>query len=114
MILRDRRLVALLRIGLGVLFVLAAWPKLQDPVGFARAISHYHLLGETASRVLALVLPPMELMIGVCLILGVVHSGASLLAFSLLVLFTGAVTTALLRGLDISCGCFGVPWWFQS
>jgi putative oxidoreductase len=102
----DRRLVALLRIGLGILFVAAAWPKLQDPAGFARAVSHYHLLGETASRVLALVLPALELLIGVCLILGVAHAGASLLALALLVVFTGAVAIALARGLDISCGCF--------
>jgi len=102
----DRRLVALLRVGLGALFIAAAWPKLADPEAFARAISHYHLLGETTQRVLALVLPPLELLVGVCLVLGVLDAGAALLTLGLLVVFTGAVGIALARGLDISCGCF--------
>jgi len=102
----DRRVVALLRVGLGALFVAAAWPKLNDPAGFAEAVSHYHLLGDTAGRVLALVLPAVELLAGLGLILGVVHHGASLLVFAMMVMFTGAVGIALARGLDISCGCF--------
>lgn len=102
----DRRLVAFLRVGIGILFLAAAWPKYFDPEGFARAVSHYHLLGETAQRVVALVLPPLELVVGVCLVLGVADAGASLLALLMLVLFTGAVSSALARGLDISCGCF--------
>ncbi|MBZ0270152.1 DoxX family membrane protein [bacterium] len=102
----DRRVVALLRVGLGVLFVAAAWPKLNDPAAFAEAVSHYHLVGDTPGRVLALVLPAVELLVGIALILGVVHHGASLLVFAMMVVFTGAVGIALARGLDISCGCF--------
>ena len=45
-----------------------------------------------------------QILIG--LIVGVVHSGASLLVFGLMIVFTAAVGTALARGLDISCGCF--------
>jgi len=100
------RLVTLLRVGLGVLFVAAAWPKLQDPEAFAVAVSNYHLLGESIGRGLALVLPPVELLVGLGLILGVADAGASLLAVVMMMVFTGAVGAALARGLDISCGCF--------
>lgn len=102
----DRRLVALLRIGLGALFVMAALPKLQDPAAFAEAVSHYHLMGDTPGRVLALVLPAVELLAGVALLLGVMHAGAAALVLGMMVMFTGAVGIALARGLDISCGCF--------
>lgn len=102
----DRRWITLLRILLGVLFLAAGWPKFQDPAAFSASVAHYHLLPETAGRVVALVLPPLELLIGVCLVLGVLDAGASLLALALLVVFTGAIGSALARGLDISCGCF--------
>jgi uncharacterized membrane protein YphA (DoxX/SURF4 family) len=105
-ILGDRRVVALLRVGLGVLFLAAAVPKLADPVGFAKAVGNYHLLPVPAERVVALVLPAVEAVVGIALIAGVVDAGASLLAFAMLVVFTLAIGSALARGLDISCGCF--------
>lgn len=105
-LLADRRLIALLRIGLGLLFIAAALPKLRDPAGFANAVGHYHLLPETAERILALVLPALELLVGACLLLGVLDAGASLLVLVLMIVFTAAVGSAVARGLDISCGCF--------
>jgi uncharacterized membrane protein YphA (DoxX/SURF4 family) len=104
--LADRRIVALLRVALGVLFLAAAVPKLADPTGFAKAVGNYHLLPVAAERVLALALPAIELIVGIALIAGVADAGASLLAFAMLVVFTLAIGIALARGLDISCGCF--------
>jgi uncharacterized membrane protein YphA (DoxX/SURF4 family) len=105
--LLDRRVASLLRIGLGVLFLAAAVPKLQDPAGFAKAIENYRMLPVGAERALAVVLPAVELVVGVLLVAGAIDAGASLLALVLLVVFTGAVGVALARGLDFTCGCFG-------
>jgi uncharacterized membrane protein YphA (DoxX/SURF4 family) len=102
----DRRVIAFLRIALGVLFLVAAWPKLTDPHGFAQSVANYRLLPVPLERVLALVLPPLELLLGVALLFGVLDAGASALALLLLAVFTAAIATALARGLDISCGCF--------
>ncbi|HET9886008.1 MAG TPA: MauE/DoxX family redox-associated membrane protein, partial [bacterium] len=102
----DRRVVGILRIALGALFLAAALPKLQDPAAFAKSVANYHLLPETPGRILALVLPPLELLVGAFLILGIFDAGASAIAFSLMLIFTLAVGAALARGLDISCGCF--------
>ena len=104
--LRDPRFVALLRVGLGVLFVMAAWPKLADPAAFATSVSNYRMLPVPIERLVALALPPLELLVGVALIVGVVDAGASFLVFAMMVVFTVAIGTALGRGLDISCGCF--------
>jgi hypothetical protein len=48
----------------------------------------------------------VELVIGTALILGVGRRGGALVSALLLVIFMLAITAALLRGLDISCGCF--------
>ncbi|MFN8179116.1 MAG: MauE/DoxX family redox-associated membrane protein [bacterium] len=102
----DRRVVTLLRVALGVLFIVAAWPKLVDPRGFSDAINHYRLLPVPLERVAALVLPALELVVGISLIVGILDAGASALALLMLVVFTAAVGVALARGLDITCGCF--------
>jgi uncharacterized membrane protein YphA (DoxX/SURF4 family) len=102
----DPRVISVLRIALGVLFIMAALPKIVNPHAFAKAVSNYHMLPFVAERLLALLLPPLELVVGVCLVVGVVDAGAALLSFILMAVFTVAVGTALARGLDISCGCF--------
>lgn len=104
--LLDRRFILVLRLALGAVFLMAAWPKLQDPAGFAVSISHYRMVPEGLERALALTLPPLELLVGLGLIFGVLDAGAAVLTFGMLVGFTGAIGIALARGLDISCGCF--------
>jgi uncharacterized membrane protein YphA (DoxX/SURF4 family) len=105
-LLRDPRLMLVLRVAMGLLFVAAAWPKLMDPAAFATAVTNYRMLPLPAERVLALVLPPLELLAGLALIVGVLDAGARVVVLALMLVFTTAIGTALARGLDISCGCF--------
>jgi putative oxidoreductase len=107
-----RRLAAVLaqvpRLGLGLLFVVAGWNKLLDPAGLAQEIANYQLFPATAPY-LAIALPTSEMVAGLALLLGPPPwraAGASAIGLLLLV-FTGAVVSALLRGLDIDCACFG-------
>ncbi len=48
----------------------------------------------------------VELLAGAALVLGVARRGAALIAAFLMVVFIAAIASALVRGLDISCGCF--------
>jgi uncharacterized membrane protein YphA (DoxX/SURF4 family) len=105
-ILQNNYVVLLARVILGVLFIVASIDKVSDPAAFAVSVESYKLLSHNAALVVATVLPWMELICGVLLVLGVLHRGAGLLLFGLLVVFTVAVVSALVRGLDISCGCF--------
>lgn len=94
------------RVVLGMLFIVASIDKVSDPVAFAVSVDSYKLLSHNASLVVATVLPWMELICGMCLVFGMLQRGAGLLLLGLLVVFTVAVVSALVRGLDISCGCF--------
>lgn len=105
-ILQNTYVALFARVVLGVLFIAASVDKVSDPTAFAVSIEGYKLLPHNAALVAATVLPWMELICGVLLVLGVFHRGAGLLLFGLLVVFTVAVVSALVRGLDISCGCF--------
>ena len=52
-------------------------------------------------------LPWAELLVGVCLVGGIFVSGALLASIGMAVMFTFVLASALYRGLQISCGCFG-------
>jgi len=94
------------RVVLGVLFLYASMDKLGDPAVFAQSIGNYKILPANFSIAAATILPWLELLCGVSLLLGFFTKGSSLILTVLLFLFTLAVISALLRSLDISCGCF--------
>ena len=97
-----------LRIGLGALLVYAGALKLGAPATFADDIANYHLLPVLAP-LLAATLPAVEIVCGLALVLLPARwrTGAALLAVVLMAMFTVAVGSAWLRGIDVRCGCFG-------
>ena len=107
------RLVPLLasgaRLGIAILFILAAWPKLLDPAAFSVAVHNYRILPPPGSALVGHFLPWLELVTALGLLLPSprLRQGAWLLACLLSALFLLAQSTAWARGLDISCGCFG-------
>jgi uncharacterized membrane protein YphA (DoxX/SURF4 family) len=97
-----------LRIGLGGLFVGTGALKLADPSAFALEIHNYQLLPALAP-VLAAALPAVEIVVGLAMLAGTrpwARAGAVACA-ALMVVFTVAVGSAVARGVNISCGCFG-------
>lgn len=95
-----------LRIILGVLFIYASFHKIVSPDRFLLAVNNYRFLPEFLARPFAAVVPWLELFCGLGLITGVFLKGASLMTALLYLAFVAALTQALARGLDISCGCF--------
>ncbi len=103
--LRDLALLAA-RMILGGVFIAASIDKIADPAGFAGAIGNYRILPLTPALVVATVLPWLELLCGLGLVFGLRVRASALLILLMLIIFTAGVGSALLRGLDISCGCF--------
>jgi len=96
------------QIALGVIFMAAALPKIVDPPSFVHMIHNYELLPPLLVRVSALVMPWLELLVGLALALGIWRRTATLVTVGLLVLFIGAISVNLARGNAIDCGCFDV------
>jgi uncharacterized membrane protein YphA (DoxX/SURF4 family) len=95
-----------LRLLLGLTLLFASIEKISDPSAFAKAIENYRLVSGTVALIMATVLPWIELLCGLAVVTGLYLRGSSLLLFIMLSGFTLAVITGLIRGLDISCGCF--------
>ncbi len=94
------------RLVVGGIFIYASLDKLTHPQAFAEVIHHYRLTPYPLLHPSAHLLPILEIVIGSALVLGIGRRGAALLAGALTVIFMVAITSALIRNLDISCGCF--------
>lgn len=94
------------RIALGCMFLWSSLPKIRQPYDFLSAVYSYELVGPKLGMLVAMTLPWLELLAGICLIGGVFVSGALLVSAGLGAMFAFVVGSALYRGLDISCGCF--------
>ena len=97
------------RIGLGALFLYSAVAKINDPGVFADSVERYQMLPGFLLGIFALTMPMLELLAGLALLFTKWQREASLLISFMLTMFIIALTQALVRGLEISCGCFGVP-----
>ena len=96
------------RILLGLMFIYASLDKIAHPEEFAKQIGYYKVLPFGVENILGIVLPWTELIIGICLIAGLLVDGATLLSIIMMLVFILAISQAILRGIDITCGCFKV------
>jgi putative oxidoreductase len=57
----------------------------------------------------------IEIVVGLALVTGLWARAAALVAAGMLVVFVAGLSQALLRGIDLRCGCFGgddaADWW---
>jgi uncharacterized membrane protein YphA (DoxX/SURF4 family) len=102
----NRYLPSAVRILLGAIFIYAALLKIADPVAFAGSVAAYKILPYFASYLTAAVLPFVELSCGLLLVCGYRVRGGALIIGAMNLVFMIALSAAILRGLDIDCGCF--------
>lgn len=94
------------QIALGAIFFAAALPKIADPPSFAHMIYNYRILPAGLINISALAMPWVELLAGLCLVLGVWVRPARWILSLMLVVFMVAISINLFRGNAIDCGCF--------
>jgi uncharacterized membrane protein YphA (DoxX/SURF4 family) len=95
------------RLTVGGAFVFAGSLKLKDPARFALDVSHFRLLPNELINPVALLLPGIECVAGLLVLSGVWLRASALVVTGLTGIFMAAIVTALARGLNIECGCFG-------
>lgn len=89
------------------IFIYAGALKAIDPVQFASDIDNYKILPWPVSVALAFYLPWLEIFCALGLVFRFFYRGALSILIALVVVFTLATIAAKVRGLDITCGCFG-------
>jgi hypothetical protein len=127
--MKMRLVEILLRLGLGGLFLYAgaakildlpaawtalrsgrlfsSWSQLSNFETFFWDIHHYELTPWNVSMVAAMFLPWLEVFAAVALIVRRLYLGAIASCSTMSAVFLSAILNAWVRGLDITCGCFG-------
>lgn len=109
------------RLVLAAIFLYAAYAKLKPQstmpwsVGsvrvslsmFAMQVDSYQLLPPSVVNLVAHLLPPFELFLGLWLLSGIALRWAALITTLLLAGFFSGMVRAYALGQEISCGCFG-------
>lgn len=101
-----RTLGILARMALGIVFLVAAWDKIIDPMSFAKILRNYQILPDVAVTGVALVLPWIEVVVGMCLLTGFVARGAAVSSCLMMAVFLSAMAWAWHKGIATQCGCF--------
>ncbi|MCB9831286.1 MAG: DoxX family membrane protein [Planctomycetes bacterium] len=108
MSLRLRALVVLaLRLILGGILLQAGLAKLIHHLWWRDLVGNMHILPPGLAGPASAMLPGIEVVVGLCLILGLRERSAAWMTFALHVLFGGVMLALILRDAPQYCGCFG-------
>ena len=107
-IIKSLDLPLIFRIIIGVTFIYASYSKILDPASFSENIHNYHITDNFigTENLAALIIPWLELIVGVFLIFGVFLEGATSITIGLYIFFIIILSQAVFRGIDVHCGCF--------
>jgi uncharacterized membrane protein YphA (DoxX/SURF4 family) len=97
----------LARLGLAAVWLISGGLKAVDLDQTYVAVRAYDVLPTAAVEVVSVVLPFLELALGLLLLVGVGTRAVAVLSAVLLLVFVAGVSQAWARGLSIDCGCFG-------
>lgn len=78
-----------------------------QPYYFIHTISAYRLLPISATGLLGILLPYLQIVLAICICLRIAENVALRAAALLFTVFASAQIAVLLRGIEIDCGCFG-------
>ena len=99
--------IAITRIYLALVFILSGLDKINDLTTFSQSIENYKILPIFIVNIVAIFIPWLELVAGGFLLLGICIKENSTIILTLIVVFTLGIISAIMRNLDIDCGCQG-------
>ncbi len=97
----------LIRLILGVTFLLAAFSKILDPKTFIETVQKFIFIKNIIADILAYIILIIEFFVGISLIINFQIKFVSLIASSILFIFIAAIIPQLLIGNEFDCNCFG-------
>jgi putative oxidoreductase len=104
--LGSERVLLVCQLVLGGVFIFAALGKILHPEDFMTAVGNYRLLPAFLVKVTAYVLPWLEIVFGGLLVFNIFPRFSAAVLSLLLGVFIAALVSALIRGINIDCGCF--------
>jgi uncharacterized membrane protein YphA (DoxX/SURF4 family) len=97
----------LARLVVGGIWLWAGLVKLPHPDTSVSAVRAYQLLPTGTAELVGHVLPMLEIVVGACLVLGLLVRLTGVVSALLMVAFIVGMISVWSRGIEIDCGCFG-------
>ena len=91
----------------GITFLIAGFPHWSNPYYFLGSVYAYRLVEPGVGQMIAMGMPLIQLVLALCFLTRTFLDASHLATLFLLACFATVQTSAVVRGLDISCGCFG-------
>ncbi len=104
--MNNSYLIYIIRLVMGIVFIYASYSKILDPASFSNNIHNYGVTSIYIENLVALILPWIELFVGLSLISGIKYEASIDISIYMMILFIVLITQAYLRGKSIDCGCF--------
>ncbi len=105
--IQTKRFQLILRIVLGIFLSLSGLAKIMDLASFGKAVNSFGILPADWVVLVTIVVPYLELVLGLMLLLNFYAKPAYVTALTMLIVFTALSAYKYFSG-DISdCGCFG-------
>ena len=98
----------LFRIIVGGIFLYPGSLKINDLQSFELSIRNYQILNDPWVGILAMTLPPLEMILGITILIKFLYQGALLIACMTMSVFIASLLSLLARNIDINCGCLGL------
>ena len=102
-----RWLGVLARLVVGGVWIWAGLAKLPHPDTSVSAVRAYQLLPTGLADTVGHVLPMLEVVVGACLVIGLLVRFTGVVSALLMVAFLIGIISVWSRGIEINCGCFG-------
>ncbi|GAB3717122.1 MauE/DoxX family redox-associated membrane protein [Nocardiopsis nanhaiensis] len=94
------------RVGLAAVLITAAVTKFP-PALSVQAVEAYDLFSPEFAQLIGYTLPLFELALALLLIIGLASRYVGAASTLLMIVFIAGIVSAMARGLNIDCGCFG-------
>ncbi len=95
------------RLVVGLVWIWAGLLKVGDPASSVTAVRAYQLLPPSTAEVVGRALPMVEVIVGACLVLGLLTRVSGVVSALLQAAFIIGIASVWARGISINCGCFG-------
>lgn len=104
---RVNGLDAVLSWAFGIVLLISGIPHWSNAYYFLGSVFGYDLVAPGLGQIVAMILPPLQLLLAICLIVRIWLDAAHLIVMVMFGCFVTVQSLAYFRGLEISCGCFG-------
>ena len=102
----SRSFIWTVRTIIALIFIYSGVVKFLNLYEFGEVISRYHILPQGIEIPFASLIVAAEIILGLLFILGVYEKETGVFLILLNIVFIFAMFTAIVRGIDTSCGCF--------